>query len=107
MQLGQQRGSIHHRNHGRARRGCLTGKERPIRHYPGNRTADFGIAQLRLGPEVLALGRSELALCALERSFMADLLDSVEMLLGDIVCGLGLHQRSFGSIQIASWDCTF
>ncbi len=45
-----------------------------------------------------------MALRALEGGLLADLLHCFEMLLGDLVGGLCLNQRSFGGIQIAAWD---
>ena len=45
-----------------------------------------------------------MSLRALERCLMADLLHRFEMLLGNLVGGLGLNQGSFGGIQIAPRD---
>ena len=104
VELGQQRGSIHYRDHRSAGGGCLPGEERPVGHHPGDRTANLGVAQLGLRTQVLALGGGELALRALKSCLPADLLHGFQMLLGNLVGGLRLNQRSLGGIQIAAWN---
>ncbi len=104
VELGQQCGGVHYRNHGSAGGGRLPGKQRPVGHHAGDRAANLRVAQLGFGAQVLALGGGELSLRALERCLVADLLHRFEMLLGNLMGGLSLNQRSFCRIQIAARD---
>ena len=62
VQLGDQRRSIHYRQHRSAGSRSFARKQRPVRDYARDRAADLGVAQLRLGAKILPFGRFEITL---------------------------------------------
>ena len=103
VQLGDQRGGVHHGDQGRACGRGLAGKERAVGDYAVDGAANLGIAEFSLGAEVLSLGGVEVSLRISRAALLLTFCNDCRCWLAMSYSACDCTSAALRGIQVAAW----